>query len=327
VRPFLTRDNLHLESETVLVLTVPPHNPSYYEILAPETLTVSIPAAALRTRQAIVGAPTVHIIADPGSLEIDFGTAGYVSEDGQLSVQETTLRGFQSTITLKLEGDEWDEPVASNRSDWTDVLNGMFTDQPSALSGWRSLIITRLREQVGFRVQRASNTELNILIPETPAYGISTPETITVSLPAAAVRTRNAYIHAGSFVLRAVQSEMLVGGASLDEEMLRTCVWPCVSWVPRKVTYTLAIGRGRFWNTDIDNPVSEARQALLDELISQNDVDEPLGFTAMIKPYLAPENSWQLELDDYDGLADGLRNSLSLRFFSYENYNITAPET
>ena len=47
----------------------------------------------------------------------------------------------------------------------------------------------------------------------------------------------------------------------------------------------------------------------------------------MIKPYLAPENSWQLELDDYDGLADGLRNSLSLRFFSYENYNITAPET
>ena len=101
----------------------------------------------------------------------------------------------------------------------------------------------------------------------------------------------------------------------------------CLSWVPRKVTYTLAIGRGRFWNTDIDNPVSEARQALLDELISQNDVDEPLGFTAMIKPYLAPENSWQLELDDYDGLADGLRNSLSLRFFSYENYNITAPET
>eukprot|EP00966_Prymnesium_polylepis_P202481 4690933-Prymnesium_polylepis.1 len=55
---------------------------------------------------------------------------------------------------------------------------------------------------------------------------------------------------------------------------------------------------------------------------------EPLGWDNQVGPMLDPVASIFLEPDAADGLVDNQQLALSLLFASsYDNYNITAPET
>ena len=194
VRPILTQDMLRLESDTVLVLTVPASEVIYplsiggeYKISTPETITVAIPAAALRTFRAIAAAPAVRVQADSGSLTVEIGryTAnedaytyddGFTSEEGQLSVYDELLQGFEAVVYLKLQDDTWDHPDDFNRTNWLDVLATIYTSEHAAQDGWKNAIMTRMREQVWITVERFSDTELRLKLPMTPAYTIFTPE-------------------------------------------------------------------------------------------------------------------------------------------------------
>ena len=163
VRPILTQDMLRLESDTVLVLTVPSSDVAYplsiggeYKISTPETITVAIPAAALRTLRAIVAAPAVRVQADRGSLTVEIGKVskssdtgqevftyddGYTSEDGQLSVKDELLRVSEAVIYLKLQDDTWDHPDDFNRTNWLDVLATVYTSEHVAPFGWKLSLI------------------------------------------------------------------------------------------------------------------------------------------------------------------------------------------
>ena len=339
VRPILTQDMLRLESDTVLVLTIPASDVIYplsiggeYKISTPETITVAIPAAALRTLRAIVAAPAVRVQADSGSLAVEIGKYianedrytfddGFTTEDGQLSMYDELIQGSEVVVSLKLQDDTWDHPDDFNRTNWLDVLATIYTSEHAAQDGWKKAIMTRMREQVWARVTRFSDTELRLKLPVTPTYTIFTPETITISLPETATRARRQYINVASFVVVPSRSDMFVADSYLDEEMLRSDA------SLKTVTFQLDLTKGKFWSDDVaifEN--SDARIKLLEDLKPFGNGGGPLGWSNMVEPYLTTTNSWQLETDAFDGINDDIRSSLSLRLFQYENYNITAPE-
>ena len=140
---------------------------------------------------------------------------------GETSVQETTIVGYPTALTLVLTNDEWDDPTnrtipnAPDWENWGDVLERIYTDQPETMAAWRALIATRV---TGLNlIEKTSPRRLTISLPETPAYQIVTPETISFSIPATATRSRTAYLNAGSFVIRAVDGDMYVTGDTLTE--------------------------------------------------------------------------------------------------------------
>ena len=343
VRPILTQDMLRLESDTVLVLTVPSSDVAYplsiggeYKISTPETITVAIPAAALRTLRAIVAAPAVRVQADRGSLTVEIGKVskssdtgqevftyddGYTSEDGQLSVKDELLRVSEAVIYLKLQDDTWDHPDDFNRTNWLDVLATIYTSEHVAPFGWKQAIMTRMREQVWTQVVRESDTELRLKLPMTSTYKIFTPETITISLPETATRARRRYTNVASFVIRPSREGLFVADSYLDEELLRSDASLKI------VTFQLDVTKGKFWSEEVASfSNSDARIKLLEDLKPYGNGGGPLGWSNMVEPYLTTTNSWQLETDAFDATKDDIRSSLSLRLFQYENYNITAPE-
>ena len=87
----------------------------------------------------------------------------------------------------------------------------------------------------------------------------------------------------------------------------------------------LLIASDCFWNTGLQVPTHEGRAQLLSDITSLQN--EPLGWNAIVAPYLNPARDLRLEHDSADGNVDGSRMALSLMLASYPNYNITAPET
>ena len=70
-----------------------------YSIWVPETLSVTLPAAAVRTNISIEAAPQIVIWASPGALAI----SGSLAEDNA----ESTLASASTMVVLRLEGDLW----------------------------------------------------------------------------------------------------------------------------------------------------------------------------------------------------------------------------
>ena len=91
-------------------------------------------------------------------------------------------------------------------------------------------------------------------------------------------------------------------GDELDEGLIRAAGNRLL-----KVTLTLALGFGRFWNSGISDPTHPGRQQLLDDTVCLQDED--LGWNAVIKPQLDAARSLYLEPDSADSsgrVIDGL---------------------
>ena len=70
-----------------------------YSIWVPETISITLPAAAVRSNITIEAAPQIIIWASPGALAI----SGSLKEDNA----ESTLASASTMIVLRLEGDLW----------------------------------------------------------------------------------------------------------------------------------------------------------------------------------------------------------------------------
>ena len=160
-----------------------------------------------------------------------------------------------------------------------------------------------------------------VQIPATPAYSISTPESIAISVPGSATTSRRSYYAAAQIVIQATSENIAITtDRPLDEELLRNDA------STKKLTLRLILGQARFWNTGMLVPSHEGRAELLGDITSTAKIsEEPLGWNAMIKPYLRPDTAIFLESDAEDGLEDGQRMSLSILLGQFVGYNISAP--
>ena len=142
-------------------------------------------------------------------------------------------------------------------------------------------------------------------------------------MPGSATTSRRSYYAAAQIVIQATSENIAITtDRPLDEELLRNDA------STKKLTLRLVLGQARFWNTGMLVPTHEGRAELLNDITSTAKIsEEPLGWNAMVKPYLRPDTAIFLESDAEDGLEDGQRMSLSILLGQFVGYNISAPET
>jgi len=78
----------------------------------------------------------------------------------------------------------------------------MFSDQYNLLSGWRFHVMPSLL--LPGAVVRHTYREMHALVPPTAAYSLTTPETITLSVPGTATASGRTYYAGASFTVQAV---------------------------------------------------------------------------------------------------------------------------
>lgn len=94
------------------------------------------------------------------------------------------------TISITLSGDTWVAAGATFDAQRQAIIDGLTSAQAEA-TGWNAEVRDKMAVTT---VVRTSNTVVTITLPATAAYEIEAPETITVTVPAAAVLAGVEYV-------------------------------------------------------------------------------------------------------------------------------------
>ena len=194
-------------------ITVP--DSAAYAIGAPETVTLTIPAAAISTRlpQPVVG--TVVINATAGTL----GVGGrLIALDTEASLRDTAS---PQELELVLTDDTWAEATLLSGGRMTEEAMVRISSDGSDATGWDAIVGAALG---GVSAELTSPTTLKLSLPPFPTYDISTPETLSVFVPPAAVLSRQPIRLAPAFAIRAKAGVARVGGTLLLSALKGTFV-------------------------------------------------------------------------------------------------------
>ncbi len=166
-------------SDTVCTITLPAF--ASYAITADETITCTVPAAAMNiSASPVVASPTFQVVQDAPTTATITGTL-----DGGTS---RTITGGSSTIIITLDADTWVTSGATFNAQRQNIIDGLdAASSPTTTTGggWND----RLRD---FNldvtdVVRTSDTVVTITVPQTSTYDIKATENITVTIPASAL--------------------------------------------------------------------------------------------------------------------------------------------
>ena len=164
-------------SDTVCTITIGAD--AQYDISANETITATIPAAALNiSASAVVASPTFNITFNPPATAAITGTA-----DGAAS---SAIVVGGTTIIITLTDDTWVTAGATFNAIRQDIIDGLDA-AASPTHGWNNEV--RDGTLLETNVVRTSDTVVTITLPATSAYDINAAEAITVTVPASALTT------------------------------------------------------------------------------------------------------------------------------------------
>ena len=147
---------------------------SAYLIDADETITITIPATALTAGGEIVATPTFDVTA------VNAVVTGTAVAGG---VAETEIVAGGETIIITLTGDTWDANMGTDDASTTALIAGIDSGGVEA-AAWDAVVKANM---VFGDITRTSNTIVTIVLGAEPTYQITSNETITVTVPAAAV--------------------------------------------------------------------------------------------------------------------------------------------
>jgi hypothetical protein len=164
-------------SATLATITLAASEVAGYAITSTETITVTVPAAALTGGAALTATPTIAITAVTESAAIT-GTIG----DG---ATEQEVRDGGGTILVTLTNTKWVTDGAIFLAQRQAIIDGLDAADAQA-AGWNA----QVRDQLGVSsVVRTSDTLATITVAagDVTGYAIATNEIITVTVPASAV--------------------------------------------------------------------------------------------------------------------------------------------
>ena len=170
-------------SDTVVTVTLPAF--ASFNITATETITATIPAAALNGGLAVVAAPTFTVAVVPFATLT--GTA--------VSCTEADIVAGAKTVILTLNGDTWVAAGATFDAQRQNIINGLDSAQAEA-TGWDAVVKAGLA--VG-TVVRTSNTVVTVTLSAFATYDITARETITATIPSTALTAAAALVAAPTF--------------------------------------------------------------------------------------------------------------------------------
>ena len=154
---------------------------SSYAPRSPETVTLSLPAEAVRSRTPLTIGQLV-ITVDPGSVDVQGALVAHA--------MESDLRSAEShTLDITLHDDTWLPSVGLDSLASAALLNGLVSAQQEP-NGWNTAVRPLLTSA---DLTRLDAQTVRLTIPQRAGYDISQPETITLTVPPAAtfsLRTR-----------------------------------------------------------------------------------------------------------------------------------------
>ncbi len=186
VKPALSVGNVVRTSATVITITLPAV--ATYDIASSETITVTVPGAALVSGSAIVGSPTFNVL--PASAAVT-GTI-----QGGANTEAGVVAGG-GTVILTLTNGNWVAAGATFDAQRQNIINGL-TSAAAEAAGWNATVKTGL---VVGNVVRTSATVVTITLPAIATYNITASETVTATIPATAIGTASGVVASSPFSL------------------------------------------------------------------------------------------------------------------------------
>lgn len=177
VKANMVYTDIERPSDTVVEITLGAE--ATYSITTPETVTVTIPATALvESEDSIVATPTFEITATSDPVAALTGTLADNATEAQI------VAGGE-TLIITLTDDTWVAAGATFDGQRQAIINGMDSAQSEA-TGWDAEVKAK---EVVTAVVRTNNTIVTITLTAAAAYDVSANETLTVTVPAAALVT------------------------------------------------------------------------------------------------------------------------------------------
>ena len=158
--------NLSLINHKTLEIALP--SPPQYGLLAPETLTIVVPASAVLSSRAMEANPIV-IEAEPGAVQLSGSLAG--------SCTDRALRSTDSLdLYITLHGDAFVAGVGMPGAASSALLDGLVSshDGPAA---WAATVRPLLSHTA---LQRLNQSAVRLRLPPVPRYATEAPETISI---------------------------------------------------------------------------------------------------------------------------------------------------
>ena len=248
-------------SEALVVLRVP--SQPDYDVLAPETLGVTLPASVLLSGQRTELAQQIVVQAISGSARL----AGTLALQGGGSdpqqpccnredyLQTGGEVGLPPTLTIMLRDDHFEPGIQHHRSPALAALIAGIRSTGNEPYGWNRIVQPRLAaDLVTLSSQIRARDTLSFTLPPLPEYRVDTPEIVIVTLPAISVVSRNVIEATPRLLVRASPGVLVVNGTLVDNPVESTLQYG---------TSTLEItARRDVWSDAFKEPFTEeGRQA------------------------------------------------------------------
>lgn len=185
-------------SATVMTIVLPAV--AAYEITTNETITIAIPANNLTGAAIVTASPTFEVTAASDPVATLTGTFA----DNALEAEIVT--GGQ-TLIITVTNDTWVAAGATFNAQRQAIINGIDSAQ-SETYGWDAEVKAK---EVVTAVVRTNATTVTVTFTAAAAYDISANETVTTTIPAAALVT------SGSTVVATPTSDIIFFETSTEE--------------------------------------------------------------------------------------------------------------
>lgn len=274
-----------------------------YDITAPETIAVLVPAEAVLS----AASPTLTAAGPAGALIIN-------ASEGSATLSGTLLANAngasiqspeENTLLIGLKDVDFNEFLLGS-----DTLKTLLAQSCSAAEtstdGWNNIVRKGLTHE---HLSVLDRRTARLRIPQFAAYQIVSPETISVIIPAETLAFGSPLTARPSFIIEAPQAGGLFGGTLLrnvGEDELRSTA-----------NYTLSVTlSGDEWADTIGADGDDAATAtFLSNLVATSS--SPTGWNAIVRGSLGADS---VQIDR------SLQQVLIL-FPSYPSYEIAEPET
>ena len=276
-------------SSTLCRITLLASEVANYRISSNETITATIPASALTTSSiAVVASGAFTITAATESAAVTGSLAGGITEQA--------LRDSAGTIVLTLTNTEW----ASSLSDSVkqNIINGLVSAQ-SESTGWNAEVKARL---VPGDVARTNDTTVTITATTTDvaAYRITANETITATIPHAALIYGADIVASGTLTVSSATESVAVTGTAGSNGALESEITDGGQTVVLTLTNTK-------WQSTL---TTQMKQDIIDGLDAaesetagwNNQVRDTMGTSSVVR-----DNATQVTITIAEGDVSGYR--------------------
>ncbi|OIQ58737.1 hypothetical protein MOTE_17290 [Moorella thermoacetica] len=223
-------------SDQVLTITLPPVNG--FDITGDITVSLTIPASVLTTaNEPITVSPAFTISAIKATLSGTFVTA---------PPDKTAIVAGGKTIVITLINGTWASDVATNLTKRRALIDGFIANNNRNDKEWAKVKAALMADPRS--VTRDSDSVVTIMLPPVPDYDIIAPQTVSLTIPKAALAGSSADVIATpsftitlpAYTSRGTLEETLTNG-NLDKYMETLPLNQIFIVVPKKYINTIAI--------------------------------------------------------------------------------------